>query len=53
MEPNFSRGSDVNTLRDSLDPLLSANGGKWALVNDGDALERTFKFKTFAKTWVS
>ncbi|OIW32416.1 transcriptional coactivator/pterin dehydratase [Coniochaeta ligniaria NRRL 30616] len=52
MEPSFSKGAgDVNALRDRLDPLLSTNGGRWALANEGEALERTFKFKTFAKTW--
>jgi len=34
--------------------LASAGqGGQWALVPNGQGLERSFKFKTFAKTWVS
>jgi 4a-hydroxytetrahydrobiopterin dehydratase len=53
MEPAFSKGSDVDSLKQAVNPLLSTNGGKWSLVNDGEALERTFKFKTFTKTWVS
>jgi hypothetical protein len=53
MEPNFSTGSDINSLRDAVKPLLSTNGGRWTLANEGEALERSFKFKTFTKTWVS
>lgn len=34
--------------------LASAGqGGQWLLVPSGQGLERSFKFKTFAKTWVS
>ena len=36
----------------ALAPLLPAGGGRWTLTADGRALERTFKFKTFTKTWV-
>lgn len=54
MEPSFSKGAgDVDALRARLDPLLSTGGGRWTLANGGEALERTFRFKTFAKTWVS
>jgi 4a-hydroxytetrahydrobiopterin dehydratase len=54
MEPSFSRSAeDGDALRDRLAPLLSTNGGRWALANGGEALERSFRFKTFAKTWVS
>ncbi|KAL9488699.1 hypothetical protein ACSS6W_000976 [Trichoderma asperelloides] len=35
-----------------LEPLLVSNGGKWTLTSDGEALERSFKFKNFTKTWV-
>ncbi|KAM0484373.1 hypothetical protein ACHAPX_001796 [Trichoderma viride] len=35
-----------------LEPLLASHGGKWMLTSDGDALERSFKFKNFTKTWV-
>lgn len=37
----------------AVSPLLAANGGRWTLAAEGEALEREFKFKTFAKTWVS
>lgn len=53
-KPIFSEGTaDVDALRDRLGPLLASNGGRWTLANGGEALERTFRFKTFAKTWVS
>jgi hypothetical protein len=48
----FSAGSDAAALEASLTPLLKANGGRWNLTMEGEALEREFKFKTFAKTWV-
>lgn len=35
-----------------LEPLLASHGGKWTLTSDGEALERSFKFKNFTKTWV-
>ncbi|KAL7958852.1 transcriptional coactivator/pterin dehydratase [Trichoderma compactum] len=34
-----------------LDQLLVSNGGRWTLTTDGEALERSFKFKNFTKTW--
>lgn len=46
----FSEGSDVTLLTNAVDGLTS---GKWAITADGQGLERSFKFKTFAKTWVS
>ncbi|GJC94025.1 pterin 4 alpha carbinolamine dehydratase [Colletotrichum higginsianum] len=46
----FSKGSDEASLSSTLETLLG--GGRWALVNDGEAVERSFKFKNFAKTWV-
>ncbi|CAI4210581.1 unnamed protein product [Parascedosporium putredinis] len=49
--PNFSAGSDVAALTSSLEPLISRPGGKWTLARGGEALERSFKFKTFGKTW--
>lgn len=52
-QPHFSAGSDAATLETFLSPLLTTNGGRWTLTNEGEALEREFKFKTFAKTWVS
>lgn len=51
--PRFASGSDVESLSYFISPLLKANGGRWALGMDGQALEREFKFKTFAKTWVN
>ncbi len=53
--PAFSAGQgDVMPLEVALSTLLSTSGtgGRWALTRDGAGLERTFKFKTFAKTWV-
>ena len=49
MEPRFAKGTDEAALTAALTPLLA----RWALSADGGAIERTFKFKTFAKTWVS
>ncbi|KAK3903909.1 pterin 4 alpha carbinolamine dehydratase-domain-containing protein [Staphylotrichum tortipilum] len=49
--PNFSAGSDPAAAEAALAPLLTANGGRWTLNPSGEALEREFKFKTFAKTW--
>jgi len=34
-----------------LAPLLGVNGGKWSLIESGKGVERSFKFKTFKKTW--
>ncbi|KAH0532124.1 hypothetical protein TsFJ059_000857 [Trichoderma semiorbis] len=34
-----------------LEQLLVSNGGRWTLTADGEALERSFKFKNFTKTW--
>ena len=52
-EPQFSANTDAATLEIFLSPLLVTNGGRWSLTMEGQALEREFKFKTFAKTWVS
>ncbi|KAJ0354787.1 hypothetical protein COL154_002189 [Colletotrichum chrysophilum] len=49
-QAHFSEGSDEASLSSTLDTLLSK--GRWALVNEGEAVERSFKFKNFAKTWV-
>lgn len=54
----FSAGSDEAALSEKLKTLLSpasADGasGRWTLIANGQGLERSFKFKTFAKTWVS
>ena len=47
--PKYSEGSDEPRLTKELDGLLS---NRWALTADGQGIERSFKFKTFAKTWV-
>ncbi|CAJ2501958.1 Uu.00g048110.m01.CDS01 [Anthostomella pinea] len=51
---NFSPGVDETALTKALQPLLASagEGGRWAVVPGGEGLERSFKFKTFAKTWV-
>ncbi|KAG5983366.1 hypothetical protein E4U55_000104 [Claviceps digitariae] len=52
MQPSFSSGTDEPATTAALTPLLATSpGGKWMLACDGQALERSFKFKTFAKTW--
>lgn len=51
-QPRFSKGTDEATATSTLTPLLSTSGGRWTLTSDGEALERSFKFKTFAKAWV-
>ncbi|RYP42301.1 hypothetical protein DL768_010350 [Monosporascus sp. mg162] len=52
--PKFSAGSDEQTMSRTLEPLLESagRGGRWTLTPNGEGLERSFKFKTFAKTWV-
>ncbi|KAI0396281.1 transcriptional coactivator/pterin dehydratase [Xylariaceae sp. FL0594] len=51
----FSAGADEPALRTALRGLLrsAGKGGRWSLTNNGQGLERGFKFKNFAKTWVS
>ncbi|KAI5917715.1 transcriptional coactivator/pterin dehydratase [Camillea tinctor] len=50
---SFSTGVDEIALSKALKPLLvtAHQGGRWALTPTGEGLERSFKFKTFAKTW--
>ncbi|KAH6660708.1 pterin 4 alpha carbinolamine dehydratase-domain-containing protein [Truncatella angustata] len=54
-KPKFSAGSDEPDLARKLQSLLAssdgANPGRWTLIPSGEGLERSFKFKTFAKTW--
>ncbi|KAH8601964.1 putative pterin-4-alpha-carbinolamine dehydratase [Bisporella sp. PMI_857] len=50
-EPVFSSNYDPAQAGKDLLPLLLANGGKWALIESGKGVERSFKFKTFKKTW--
>ncbi|PHH83666.1 hypothetical protein CDD82_5424 [Ophiocordyceps australis] len=49
-KPCFSPDSDDAALTQDLETLVSPRG-HWALSTNGMALERSFKFKTFAKTW--
>lgn len=55
LQPRFSKGTDDTTASSAVEALVSSGegaGGRWTLTKEGEALERTFKFKTFAKTWV-
>ncbi|KAI2618857.1 transcriptional coactivator/pterin dehydratase [Hypoxylon sp. NC1633] len=51
--PKFSAGVGGQELERELEPLLASAGlgGRWALISTGEGLERSFKFKTFTKTW--
>ncbi|KAI0890448.1 transcriptional coactivator/pterin dehydratase [Annulohypoxylon maeteangense] len=51
--PRFSAGVDEPALMRTLDPLLASasRGGRWSLIPGGEGIERSFRFKTFAKTW--
>ena len=51
--PTFSSNYDPQKGAQELSPLLRTNGGKWDLIESGKGVERSFKFKTFKKTWVS
>lgn len=51
-EPVFSSSYDPQQGSKDLEPLLRAQGGKWSLIESGKGVERSFKFKTFKKTWV-
>lgn len=50
--PNLSvsEGDDVNKVSNEAMELI--RGGRWQLCNDGSAVQRHFKFKTFKSTWV-
>ncbi|KAK7956106.1 pterin 4 alpha carbinolamine dehydratase-domain-containing protein [Apiospora aurea] len=50
-QAKFSAGSDEVVLKPKLQSLLAETGGRWNLISSGEGLERSFKFKTFAKTW--
>ncbi|KAG6294178.1 hypothetical protein E4U09_002702 [Claviceps aff. purpurea] len=55
MQPIFSPGTKESATTAALTPLLASSagsGGKWTLTANGEALERSFTFKNFAKTWV-
>jgi pterin-4a-carbinolamine dehydratase len=51
-QPTFSSNYSAEQGTKDLEPLLKTNGGKWTLIESGKGVERTFKFKTFKKTWV-
>ncbi|ODA76282.1 hypothetical protein RJ55_08127 [Drechmeria coniospora] len=51
MQPHYSSGTDEAAAATSLTALLTSSGGSWTLSSNGSAIERSFKFKTFAKTW--
>ncbi|KAF2965862.1 hypothetical protein GQX73_g7698 [Xylaria multiplex] len=50
----FSAGADETSLTAALHQLLNSagKGGRWNLIPNGQGLERSFRFKNFAKTWV-
>ncbi|KAF5022348.1 hypothetical protein F66182_5597 [Fusarium sp. NRRL 66182] len=50
-QPRFSAGTDAASVTPALKALVASEGGRWTLTKEGAALERQFKFKTFAKTW--
>jgi hypothetical protein len=50
--PAFSSHYDPEKAVKDIAPLLKENGGKWVLTQSGKGVERSFKFKTFKKTWV-
>jgi hypothetical protein len=52
LQPVFSTNYDSEKGTKDLETLLRANGGKWNLIESGKGVERSFKFKTFKKTWV-
>lgn len=51
----FSSTADPSLLSEDLQILLfsAGCGGRWHLTGQRNGLERSFKFKTFTKTWVS
>lgn len=51
-QPVFSSSYDPTQATKDLSPLLRGTGGKWGLIDSGKGVERSFKFKTFKKTWV-
>ncbi len=51
-QPTFSPTYPPKLGTRALSPLLRTNGGKWDLIASGEGVERSFRFKTFKKTWV-
>jgi 4a-hydroxytetrahydrobiopterin dehydratase len=50
--PTFSSNYNPEQGTKELSPLLKSRGGKWILIENGKGIERSFRFKTFKKTWV-
>ena len=50
--PSFAAGSDTAALSPVLKELVSRPEAPWHLTATGEGVERSFRFKTFAKTWV-
>lgn len=48
----FSCDANPTILSKDLEPLLRSGGGRWQLTAQRNGLERSFKFKSFKKTWV-
>lgn len=55
MKPHLhiSDGQDTEQLRRNLEPLLRSRSGRWCLTPDDKGIQRSFKFETFKRTWVS
>ena len=53
-KPVFSSNTDQEQATEDLKSLLRSEGGvgRWNLIDSGKGVERSFKFKTFKKTWV-
>jgi hypothetical protein len=49
-EISASQGESIEALVSQTTSLVDS--GRWKLSNDGKALERQFKFRTFKATWV-
>ncbi|KAI0533392.1 pterin 4 alpha carbinolamine dehydratase-domain-containing protein [Xylaria digitata] len=49
----FSASANETSLTAALHELLNSTekGGRWNLIPSGQGLERSFRFKNFAKTW--
>ncbi|KAF3007106.1 hypothetical protein E8E14_008231 [Neopestalotiopsis sp. 37M] len=47
----LSSSSSSSSSASSADQQQQQGSGRWTLIANGQGLERSFKFKTFAKTW--
>lgn len=55
-QPRVSKGHDQDQVRNEAAGLVSVEvkgTRRWHLTQDGQGLERVFRFKTFKATWVS